>query len=109
MLDPPSRIFLTDVLSSLAGGSCGTTATRFRPRSGETPSHWWTTGQSTPYAPQACITIDRSVYSRSMLAPKSGLGAISGIMPGISQTSGSSCTGRCRSCSGAADPAPSRP
>ena len=35
--------------------------------------------QSTPYAPQACITIDRSVNSRSMLAPKSPPGTISGI------------------------------
>ena len=44
-----------------------------------------------PYAPQACITIDRSVNSRLMLAPKSPPGTISGIMPGISQRSGSSC------------------
>ena len=48
------------------------------------------TGQSTPYAPQACITIDRSVKSRSMLAPKSPPGTISGIAPGISHSVGSS-------------------
>ena len=48
------------------------------------------TGQSTPYAPHACITIDRSVNSRSMLAPKSPPGTISGMAPGISHSSGSS-------------------
>src|SRR5215218_4912093 len=89
MADLPSLTVLTDALGSPAG-NCGTTATRPRPRSGETPSHWWITGQSTPYAPQACMTMDRSVKSRSILAPKSGLGAISGMAPGISHTVGSS-------------------
>ena len=42
--------------------------------------------------PHACSAIDRSVNSFSMLLPKSGDGAISGIAPGSSHTFGSSCT-----------------
>lgn len=49
------------------------------------------TGQSTPYAPQACMTIERSVKSLSMLAPKDPPGTISGIAPGISHSVESSC------------------
>jgi len=89
MANKPNLILSADALVCPAG-SCGTTATRPRPSSGDTPSHWWMTGQSTPYAPQACITIERSVNSRSMLAPKSPPGTISGIAPGISQRLGSS-------------------
>ena len=51
----PSLTLFADALGCPVG-SCGTTATRPRPRSGETPSHWWITGHSTPYAPQACIS-----------------------------------------------------
>lgn len=73
-------------------GICGITATALRPRSGDTPSSKCTTGHSTPYVPQACRPMDRSVNFLSMLAPKAGDGEISGIAPGTSHTAGLSCT-----------------
>ena len=71
-------------------GSCGTIRNLSRPRSGDTPSCWCTTGHRLPYAPQACSTIERSLNGLSMLGVKSPSGAISGIDPGISHTWGSS-------------------
>src|ERR1035437_5363078 len=69
-------------------GICGITATALRPRSGDTPSSKCTTGHSTPYVPQACRPMDRSVNFLSMLAPKAGDGEVSGIAPGTSHTAG---------------------
>src|SRR6185503_2207741 len=57
--DAPRRMFEPAI--GAGDGGWGTTSSRPRPRSGRTPSCWWTTGQAVPYAPHAWSTDARSV------------------------------------------------